>query len=81
MTRTEIEVKVKGILNEQFGLTNDMIQSTSKLSADLNADSLDVVEIIMACEQEFEIEIDDPAFEEKDLTYDELVALIEKKVT
>lgn len=49
--------KVQRIISEQFGLEVDDVQPDSNLMDDLGADSLDFVELIMAVEQEFDIEI------------------------
>lgn len=51
--------KVKSILSEQFSVEEDSINSQTDISADLGADSLDVVDILMSIEDEFEIEIPD----------------------
>ena len=51
--------KIKGILIEQLGVNEDEITMDSSLTDDLGADSLDLVELVMALEQEFDIEISD----------------------
>lgn len=51
--------KVKEILAKQLEISVDEINPTSSLTEDLGADSLDVVEIVMALEDEFEVEISD----------------------
>ena len=52
--------KVKEIIIEQLGLEADVvIEPTTSLRGDLEADSLDAVEIIMALEDEFDVEIPD----------------------
>lgn len=52
--------KVADIIREQLGLDDDVvIEKTTSLMNDLEADSLDAVEIIMALEEEFDIEIPD----------------------
>ncbi len=51
--------KIKEILSEQLGVSEDEINAGSSLTDDLGADSLDLVELIMAMEQEFDIEISD----------------------
>ncbi len=51
--------KVKGILVQQLGVSEDEISMDSSLLDDLGADSLDLVELIMALEQEFDVEIPD----------------------
>ena len=54
-----IEEKVKEIIAEQLGIEIDQIKPESKFVDDLGADSLDVVELIMAFEEAFDIEIPD----------------------
>jgi acyl carrier protein len=51
--------KIKEILAEQLGVSEDEIKMDSSLTDDLGADSLDLVELIMALEQEFDLEISD----------------------
>lgn len=51
--------KVRGIIGEQLGLEKDEINMDSSFVDDLGADSLDIVELIMALEEEFDIEIPD----------------------
>ncbi|HUL59696.1 MAG TPA: acyl carrier protein [Anaeromyxobacteraceae bacterium] len=54
-----IEQKVKNIIAEQLGVGEDEIKPTSSFIEDLGADSLDIVELVMAMEEEFEVEIPD----------------------
>ncbi len=51
--------KVKKILSEQFSVDEDSITMETDISEDLGADSLDVVDLLMSLEDEFEIEIPD----------------------
>lgn len=59
MTTGNVEQKVKGIIAEQLGVSEDEIKTTSSFIEDLGADSLDIVELVMAMEEEFEVEIPD----------------------
>jgi acyl carrier protein len=59
MTATTIEAKVKSIIADQLGVGEDEIKPESSFIEDLGADSLDIVELVMAMEEEFEIEIPD----------------------
>ena len=59
MTATNVESKVKGIIAEQLGVSEEEIKITSSFIEDLGADSLDIVELVMAMEEEFEVEIPD----------------------
>lgn len=49
--------KVKQIISEQFNISEDEITLLTSFADDLNADSLDVFQVIMAIEEEFEMEI------------------------
>ena len=51
--------KVKKIIEEQIGVEEDEIAMESSFIDDLGADSLDIVELIMALEEEFDLEIPD----------------------
>lgn len=55
--------KVKKILSEQFAVEEDSITANTNIAEDLGADSLDVVDILMSIEDEFEIEIPDEEIE------------------
>jgi acyl carrier protein len=55
--------KVKSIVVDQLGVGEDEIKSESRFVDDLGADSLDTVELVMALEEEFGIEIPDEAAE------------------
>lgn len=51
--------KIKDIIVDQLGVEGDDITESTSLMKDLEADSLDAVEIIMAIEEEFDVEIPD----------------------
>ena len=51
--------KVKDIIMEELGVEEDKVLMESNLSEDLGADSLDAIELIMAVEEAFDIEIPD----------------------
>lgn len=55
--------KIRAILANQLDADEDAITMDTDIAADLNADSLDVVELIMSIEDEFEIEIPDDSIE------------------
>ncbi|NMB27185.1 MAG: acyl carrier protein [Tissierellia bacterium] len=55
--------KVKMIISEQFDIDEDDITMETSFKDDFNADSLDLVELIMALEDEFELEVDDEGVE------------------
>ena len=54
-----IEDKVKHIIVEQLGVDEDEVKPEAHFVDDLGADSLDVVELVMALEEEFSLEISD----------------------
>ena len=51
--------KLQDIIAKQLSIEPKKIETTSSFTSDLDADSLDVVELVMAFEEEFDIEIDD----------------------
>ena len=59
MTQEEIFEKVKGIIVEQLGVAETAVTMEASFIDDLGADSLDIVELIMALEEEFDTEIPD----------------------
>ncbi len=69
---------IKAVVVEQLGVNADEVKEDSKFVEDLGADSLDVVELVMALEEKFDIEIpDDEA--EKIRTVKDVVNYIENK--
>lgn len=56
---SDIETRVKAIVVEQLGVSEDEVTNTSSFIDDLGADSLDTVELVMALEEEFGAEIPD----------------------
>jgi acyl carrier protein len=54
-----VEQQVKAIVAEQLGVKAEQVTNTASFVDDLGADSLDTVELVMALEEEFEIEIPD----------------------
>ena len=59
MTEAEIEAKVIDIVAEQMGVEKSEISRDTSFTNDLNADSLDTVELVMEFEDEFETSIPD----------------------
>lgn len=62
----EIFDKVKSIVVEQLEVEQDQVTPEASFANDLGADSLDTVELVMALEEEFDIEIPDEAAEQID---------------
>jgi acyl carrier protein len=54
-----VSEKVKSIIVEQLGVDADEVTESASFTDDLGADSLDIVELVMAFEEEFDIEIPD----------------------
>ncbi|MPN19216.1 Acyl carrier protein [bioreactor metagenome] len=71
--------KIKKLIKEQFGIETDKITMESNFVSDLNADSLDIVELIMAIEEEFDITIEDEDIE-KITTVGDVVNYIKNKI-
>ena len=59
MSVENVEAKVKSIIGEQLGVGENEIHPESSFIEDLGADSLDIVELVMAMEEVFDIEIPD----------------------
>lgn len=76
---SEQKEKIVRIVREQLGLRDDEIVPTANLIEDLGADSLDMIELCMALEEDFDIEIPDEEFEPV-TTVQDLFDLIEKRV-
>ncbi|WP_017719394.1 acyl carrier protein [Kamptonema formosum] len=79
MNKEEILGKVKEIVKEQLEVEESKITPEARFNDDLNADSLDTVELVMALEEEFGTEIPDEAAE-KILTVQDAVDYISKKL-
>ncbi len=59
----DVEAKVKEIIVQQLGVDAEKVTADASFVDDLGADSLDVVELVMAFEEEFGVEIPDEAAE------------------
>ena len=79
MTKDKIIKKVKEITSEQLGVDESQITSEAKFIDDLGADSLDTVELVMALEEEFDIEISDEEAE-KLITVQKVIDYLEDHV-
>lgn len=79
MSSEEILEKVKGIIIEQLGVADTAVTMEASFIDDLGADSLDIVELVMAIEEEFDIEIPDNDAE-KVVTVGDVVDYIKENV-
>ena len=79
MSSEEILEKVKAIIVEQLGVADTSVTMEASFIDDLGADSLDIVELVMALEEEFDIEIPD-ADAEKVTTVGDVVDYIKENV-
>jgi len=79
MNPEEIFDKVKEIIIEQLGVAESAITNDAAFIDDLGADSLDIVELIMALEEEFDLEIPDNDAE-KVVTVGDVVEYIKDNV-
>ncbi len=74
----ELEEKVKDIIVEELGVERDKLTESASFMEDLGADSLDTVELVMAFEKEFDIDIPDEEAEKLRTVGDALKYLHEK---
>ena len=77
--RAQIQEKVINIVVEQLGVKKEEIQENSSFVSDLGADSLALVEIVMAMEEEFNIEISEEETENIEKVID-AVTMLENKL-
>jgi len=77
MNNEEIFEKLKEIIVNQLGVEEEQVKMKSTFVDDLSADSLDIVELVMSIEEEFDLEIPDEAAE-KIVTVEDVVKYIEE---
>jgi acyl carrier protein len=73
-----VQAKVQGIIAEQLGVDEKEVTESASFIDDLGADSLDTVELVMAFEEEFDIEISDEDAEEITTVADAVRYITEK---
>ncbi|MFK7850761.1 MAG: acyl carrier protein [Akkermansiaceae bacterium] len=78
MSDKSIEERVKEIIVDQLGVSADQVTMEAKFVEDLGADSLDTVELVMALEEEFDVEVPDDEAEKLQAVKD-VVTFIEGK--
>jgi len=79
MDSATLEEKVKEIVVEKLGVDSEQVSSDASFVDDLGADSLDTVELVMAFEDEFDIEIPDEDAE-KIITVGDAISYLEEKL-
>ena len=79
MNTEEVFERVKAIIVEQLGVAEASVEMESSFIDDLGADSLDIVELVMALEEEFDMEIPDTDAE-KVVTVGDVVEYIKENV-
>ena len=76
---SDIQARVKKIIEDQLGVSSEQVTNEASFIDDLGADSLDTVELVMALEEEFDIEIPDEDAE-KMTTVQSAIDYLEQKV-
>ena len=79
METNEVFEKVKGLFVEDLGIDESKVTMEAKLEEDLEIDSLGILEVVMAFEDEFEIEIDDEELSDVS-TVGQAVSLLHSKI-
>jgi len=79
MADSEVFAKVKDIIVEQLGVDEEEVTTSTSFVDDLGADSLDIVELVMAMEEEFDIEIPDEDAE-KISTVEDVIEYIDSRL-
>lgn len=78
MAASDVSEKIKGIICEQLGVSMEEVTPEASFIEDLGADSLDIVELIMALEGEYDIEISDEDAE-KIQTVNDVITYIQER--
>lgn len=73
-----IEDQIKKIICRQLGVSEDKITSNTNIVEELHPDSLDITELLLEMEQEFQVAIEDDEFE-KVITINDLAKIIKEK--
>lgn len=79
MDRSEVAKRLENVLVTELGLDEDKIQDDAHFEEDLDVDSLGVVELLMALEDEFEVKIPDEEAESI-VTVGQAIDLVHKKL-
>ncbi len=79
MSVISIEEKVKDIIVEQLGVNPEQVTTNAKFIEDLGADSLDTVELVMAFEEAFDVDVPDEEAEKLQMVSDVIKYIEDKK--
>ena len=79
MTESATLEKLQTIVSNQLGIDKNKVVVSADFTKELGADSLDVVELVMAFEEEFEIEIDDEVAGDMSTVQDALDYILENQ--
>ncbi len=77
---SDVETKVREIVCEQLGVAEDEVSANASFTEDLGADSLDIVELVIALEEEYDLEISEEDAE-KIRTVGDVVGYIESNAS
>jgi acyl carrier protein len=77
MTAEQVEQKVKQIIVEQLGVPEEQVDKTASFVDDLGADSLDIVELVMAFEEGFDMNVPDEDAEKMKTVGDSIQYILE----
>ena len=78
LSKEEVYQKVKSVIVEQLGVSEDEVTVDASFTDDLGADSLDTVELVMAFEEEFNVEIPDEEAEKLTTVGDAVTYLVDR---
>jgi len=78
MQQNNIEARVISLIVEKLGVDADEVKPETNIKDDLGADSLDVIELVMAMESEFSITIPDEAYDNLE-TVQQAITLVEER--
>ena len=79
MTAEQVEQKVKQIIVEQLGVDEGQVDKTASFVDDLGADSLDIVELVMAFEEAFGMEVPDEDAEKMKTVGDSIQYILDRQ--
>ena len=75
----DLETRMNGLIVEQLGVSKEEVSRSASFIDDLGADSLDIVELVMSMEEEFDVEIPDEDVEQMK-TIGDAIGYLERRV-